>query len=494
MIRFFSITLLMIGWSAQLLGIELTPWDPWFFRKLERLELMKKLPAGVQLSTRPFEKSILGETSTSGWQKLRTRLELSGSTKWPYLENRRGAWITPGVNSMLRPESGWVSDHVSVWFEPRLRISENQESPETFTHQHPTVSKARRAPEETGKISKTEISRFNLLLSWSNLLLQAGVDTLRFGSGTRATLHWDIHAPPMPLLRIGTRRPWNTSWGYWSFSHQVGQLGKDRTVPHSRISGWRLGWSTEKRFEFGLSRSWVAGLGGDQYRFYTLVGELYDAGRFFKPFPDHDDSQEDYSGGDYRNQQLVMDGRLKFPETGTRIYWEWGREDHEHDVAGIQNRWQHSQAKIVGWHQQYGSEREWYSTIEWADTLQPESLLHWGWTAWYNHQLGWTYHDIILGHPMGADSRQASASVGKLSEKISWQLTHEERHSGVRNHKKNPAIPMETRRRLELDLEYKEASDSFRLLSCFDRLQNPGKAPVGELKGVMLSTAWERSW
>ena len=124
MIRFFSITLLLIGWSTQLLGIELTPWDPWFFRKLERLELMQKLPAGVQLSTRPFEKSILGEISTSGWQKLRTRLEFSGSTKWPYLENKRGAWITPGVNSMLRAENGWVSDHVSVWFEPRLRISE----------------------------------------------------------------------------------------------------------------------------------------------------------------------------------------------------------------------------------------------------------------------------------------------------------------------------------------------------------------------------------
>ena len=89
-------------------------------------------------------------------------------------------------------------------------------------------------------------------------------------------------------------------------------IGKRQDRSHSRISGWRLGWSTEKRIELGISCSWIAGLGGDQYRFYTLVGELYDPSRFFKSKPDHDDPEEDYSGGDYRNQQLVTDGRLKF--------------------------------------------------------------------------------------------------------------------------------------------------------------------------------------
>ena len=85
----------------------------------------------------------------------------------------------------------------------------------------------------------------------------------------------------MPLLRIGTRGPWETSWGYWTFSHQVVQLEQDRHVPYARLSGWRLGWSSERRFEFGLSRSWQVGwVQGEQYRFYQLVGELYDPSRF----------------------------------------------------------------------------------------------------------------------------------------------------------------------------------------------------------------------
>ena len=485
---------LTIFWSAQALSLELTPWDPWFYKKLERKELMEQLPKGVHLSSFPFERSILGGSKMTGWQQLKTKFELSVATKLPHIEKRRGAWITPGLNSVIQAESGWVSDHFSVWLEPRIRFSENQETPESFSKMHPTVSKARRAPEKTEKIVKTEISRFNLLFGWRNLLVQTGVDTLRFGSATRSTLHWDIHTMPMPLLRIGTMRPWETSWGYWSFSHQIGQLGKDRTVPHSRISGWRLGWSTEKRIELGLSRSWIAGFGGDQYRFYTLVGELYDPSRFFKSKPDHDDPEEDYSGGDYRNQQLVTDGRLKFPETGTRIYWEWGREDHEHDLAGVQNRWEHSQAKIIGWHQQYGSEREWYSNFEWADTLQPPNLLHWGWSAWYNHQLGWTYKNIILGHPMGADSRQGSLAIGRIAKNISWELTLEERHHGIRSHEQNPAVPMEKRRGLEFDLEYEIGRDVLRIFSRYDILENPGRTVAEKLEGTTVLTSWKRNW
>ena len=49
---------LTIFWSAQALSLELTPWDPWFYKKLERKELMEQLPKGVHLSSFPFERSI----------------------------------------------------------------------------------------------------------------------------------------------------------------------------------------------------------------------------------------------------------------------------------------------------------------------------------------------------------------------------------------------------------------------------------------------------
>ena len=123
MIRLCVFNFLTIVWSAQALSLELTPWDPWFYKKLERQELMGQLPSGVHLSSLPFERSILGDSKMTGWQQLRTRLELSVASKLPHIEKRRGAWITPGLNSVIQAESGWVSDHFSVWLEPRLRLS-----------------------------------------------------------------------------------------------------------------------------------------------------------------------------------------------------------------------------------------------------------------------------------------------------------------------------------------------------------------------------------
>ena len=224
---------------------------------------------------------MLGETEILGWQGPRLDLEASGVTGFPVVRERRGAWMTRGFNSVARIESGWTSDHVSLWTQLRLLVSENRETDPTLPKTHATVSGVRRFPETRGRFIRSEWGRANLLLNWKNLLLQAGYDSLRFGSGTRGVLHWDSHSSPMPLLQIGSRGPWETSWGYWTFSHQVVQLEQDRHVPYARLSGWRLGWSSERRFEFGLSRSWQVGwVQGEQYRFYQLVGELYDPSRF----------------------------------------------------------------------------------------------------------------------------------------------------------------------------------------------------------------------
>ena len=44
-------------------------------------------------------------------------------------------------------------------------------------------------------------------------------------------------------------------------------------------------------------------------------------------------------------------------------------------MRGISNRLEHSQTKVIGWHQQYGNSLEWYTTLKWADPLQKKGLL-----------------------------------------------------------------------------------------------------------------------
>jgi len=445
---------------------------------------------------------VLGETEILGWQGPRLDLEASGVTGFPVVRERRGAWMTRGFNSVARIESGWTSDHVSLWTQLRLLVSENRETDPTLPETHATVSGVRRFPETRGRFIRSEWGRANLLLNWKNLLLQAGYDSLRFGSGTRGVLHWDSHSSPMPLLRIGTRGPWETSWGYWTFSHQVVQLEQDRHVPYARLSGWRLGWSSERRFEFGLSRSWQVGwVQGEQYRFYQLVGELYDPSRFFKDRPVHDDPDEDYSGGDYRNQQLVTIGRLKFPESGTGLYWEWGREDHEHDLHGISKGWEHTQAKVLGWRQQYGTRRDWYTILEWADTLQPRNALTRppGVLGWYNHGLyqnGWTYRGVILGHPMGADAEMLAFSLGQLTPALGWQLTLEQQRRGVRSveMENSSASRIEAHRLFELDAQWRDGPREWRTLITTEELRNPGRRAEKTLHSQTLLLSWSRQW
>lgn len=95
---------------------------------------------------------------------------------------------------------------------------------------------------------------------------------------------------------------------------------------------------------------------------------------------------------------------------------------------------------------------------------------------------------------MGADSRQGSLAIGRITKNISWQLIFEERHHGVRSHEQNPAVPMEKRRRLEFDLEYELDRDVLRIFSRYDTLENPGRTVAERLEGTMVLTSWKRNW
>ena len=483
--------LLLLLPVTELQAARLTPWDPWYWRRLEHANCANYLRVCRSRTPRFVGAWRNGDPRLAGTVDLEAR----------------GHWLPGGSRTARRPMTRSTCAYRErmdlrpciPWTQLRFGFEPGNGPDAAGNSCH--GQRRRRFPKH-GEGSSGRMGRANLLLNWKNLLLQAGYDSLRFGNGTRGVLHWDSHSSPMPLLRIGTRGPWETSWGYWTFSHQVVQLEQDRHVPYARLSGWRLGWSSERRFEFGLSRSWQVGwVQGEQYRFYQLVGELYDPSRFFKDRPDHDDPDEDYSGGDYRNQQLVTIGRLKFPESGTGLYWEWGREDHEHDLHGISKGWEHTQAKVLGWRQQYGTRRDWYTILEWADTLQPRNALTRppGVLGWYNHNLyqnGWTYRGVILGHPMGADAEMLAFSLGQLTPALGWQLTLEQQRRGVRSveMENSSASRIEEHRLFELDAQWRDGPREWRTLITTAELRNPGRRAEKTLHSQTLLLSWSRQW
>ena len=95
---------------------------------------------------------------------------------------------------------------------------------------------------------------------------------------------------------------------------------------------------------------------------------------------------------------------------------------------------------------------------------------------------------------MGADSKQGSLAIGRITKNLSWELTLEGRHHGVRSHEQNPAVPMEKRRRLEFDLENEIGRDVLRIFSRYDILENPGRTVAKKLESTTVLTSWKRNW
>lgn len=167
------------------------------------------------------------------------------------------------------------------------------------------------------------------------------------------------------MIRLGTKVPWETFLGDFSFISYLGEMEEDRYIPKAKLSGWRFNWSTEKRFEFGISRAWFVSGEGQRNDFSHVVSDLY--GEFFKSRGDEEES-------DFRNQQIVMDFRVKFPEIKLVFYGEWGREDHQYAVD-IFKYWDSTQGYIGGIKQIDLFSPGLFWIIEYADNSQPDRYM-----------------------------------------------------------------------------------------------------------------------
>ncbi len=396
--------------------------DFWYFEHLENQEL--RGGKSVQLNTKPLPVDPWDgkeEVRESAIMLQQVRLETSYSSQMPVVQQREGVWISRGGNLQFSAEMGFINDFMTLWIEPQVSFHENrtlEDYPEGRT-QPISSGGIIRYPEAVDSYSTTSLHTAYLLVPFSNWYFFLGKDNLILGAGKHDTLHLGNSAEAFPMLRLGTISPWDTFLGYFSFLTYIGEMEKDRHIPRARFSGMRLNWSTSRRLEMGVSRSWLAGGDGQNNGVSHVFWDLYS--EFFKPTSGNE------SYGDFRNQQLVLDFRLKIPEIKTVVYGEYGREDHEHGLKGIADRWYHTQAHILGikqidllfpgffWMIERAETVERYpfpDFVPWLKTPDDPSPAP---TAWYNHheyRNGWTYQGVCLGHHLGADSVDEYFALG----------------------------------------------------------------------------------
>jgi hypothetical protein len=251
-------------------------------------------------------------------------------------------------------------------------------------------------------------------LAAGGLALTAGRESMWWGPGFRGTLLLTDNAQPFDLVRIESSRPWHVKWiGPMSVHLFVTRLEEDRaTIPHPYLSGLRLAFRPVSQLEFGLSRTAMFGGEGRSVTADTIWDVIRARG----------ENSADNPG----NQIAGLDVTVRIPwrRQPFALYLEWGGEDeangtpsHPAIVAGVYL------PRLLG-------SNQWEVRAEYADNTFADVP-----GVWYQHsiyQSGYTYHGIVIGHPMGTDARMISAELERrITPEWSVSALYDGLQSGV---------------------------------------------------------------
>jgi len=429
--------------SIQTAGaqIVLSDLNFWKFEHTENEEL-RGGPA-VQLNTRPLVEKIAEKDNEPLFHLRKIGFEYTSSSNIPSNQQREGIWITKGDNYHFYSEMGLVDEDYTIWIEPKMIASENlslDEHPEGAFHPR-SGDHILRYPEESEAYAKGFLHSGYGLFPFANWYLFLGKDNQKFGTGKHDSLHFSNSAEPFPMVRLGMISPYSGSWGNLSFLAYYGQMEADREVPNAKFSGMRFDWNSDQYFEVGVSRSWFAG-GKEQnnsfsHTYWDLTNEL------FKPKSGIE------SRSDFRNQQIVLDFRIKIPVLKTVLYGEWGREDHQFALKDSIIYWDSTHGYILGLKNIDLFFPGFFWLFEKANNVQPS---RYGASApWYNHseyKSGWTYKKQTLGHHMGADSQDLFFALGFEGPQFSIMFYQDAEEHGIRTIELN-------RRELKMETGFK---------------------------------------
>jgi hypothetical protein len=240
---------------------------------------------------------------------------------------------------------------------------------------------------DDGSVGRLEET--SLRLGWPQATLEAGRFSLWWGPGRHGSLLFTTNAEPLIGVRIRNPRPIPLGWwfrflGLFQYDLFVSRLEKNRPVPDSLLSGFRVAIKPKPWLELGVSR--VLHFGGE--------GRDESLSTFFDIFRGQSESPGSTPEG---NSLASLDAkfRLPFRRQPITVYMEAGGEDQS--GSGIPSRWAWVGGIFlpsIGTFQKADLRIEFGSTVTNAPGV------------WYLHpQYPHQYRGRILGHHMGTDAR-----------------------------------------------------------------------------------------
>jgi len=259
-----------------------------------------------------------------------------------------------------------------------------------------------------GQHDRLFLREATLKLTWGNLTLEAGRDSLWWGPGYHGTLLLSTHAFPLDLVKLRSEEPFRLPWrlkalGDWQITTVLAQLEREREFPRAKVFGFRVSYLPTTWLEVGASRLTQFDGRGHAQAFPGIVVESYLR-------------QPNQAGRKEVNEQVMVDVRMQVPRVpylipfpaGLQLYGELAGEDRWTWFGSRLRPYPRGPGYVVGLYvPQVFKESSMDLRLEYADTLVG-SLERRGAHIWYGHSLfasGMRQYGFPLGHAMGTDAR-----------------------------------------------------------------------------------------
>ena len=301
--------------------------------------------------------------------------------------------------------------------------------------------------------------------------LVLGRDAQWWGPGYNGAILLSNNAEPFTMVRltnpVSEPLPWIFKYlGPLKFTFFVTRLDKDRNdFAEPQLWGMRFDFKPHPLLEVGLERT--ALMGGQ--------GRPEGPGTWIDGFFGRNEHGSNETGDQRAGYDLKL--TLPFRLQPLQVYWQAAGEDNVH---GYPTQW----AYLAGIYlprvlacERIGLRAEYAST----------HMTHHPGSAWYTHHIytsGYTYNDMIIGHHMGSDSRDAffelSYRMPERNARIA--LSYDEKQHNV-------SEPVrETTSETALHAEISLARRVNLMASCgYGRIKNPGNL-AGPTRGVSAFT------
>ncbi|HUX43069.1 MAG TPA: capsule assembly Wzi family protein [Rectinemataceae bacterium] len=349
----------------------------------------------------------------------------SFNSAYPNGDGDGALWQGRGLSGLTRAGIAATWDWGMVSFNPEWWFAQNQDFSRaggaTTGDYGPGLDRLQSYG--TGYYQNFEWGQSEARLVFHGFTLGFGTENIKLGPAEIQNIILSDNAAGFPMLDIGTDGPIKTGLGaldarfFWGQTTLSSWYDSDPSTREFLWCGGALSYSPPflDSMSFGFVRAFHS-------PWSTLDGwkvfEFFDDS-FMKNF--RKDVPLQSNGEDDIDQVLSLTWEWRVPETGSRAYVEWARNDHAGDIMDFLMQPDHSQGYVIGLQQRIaaGDIGQLLVSAEFSDlgntigsTIRPTG-------SWYRHSLvdnngvdgGYTNDGQIFGSPMGPGSNAQEVNV-----------------------------------------------------------------------------------